>query len=211
MAVLTEYRHPNGADFQAMLGDAGFGHQLTGPDESGGYAGTLIASRHPLRPGGVRLDVPEGSARWLHAVIDGIGWDVVGCLIPAASGAKGKDRKNSFWDAIITNAAQLGSRPCLITGDFNTGRHHIDETGATFHASDRFERMLDSGWVDGFRALHGDISAPTWWSPGYNNGFRLDHAFLSPGSPPPVACQPSTRPATRSAAPPRPACPTMPP
>ncbi|MEZ5229332.1 MAG: hypothetical protein R2710_22540 [Acidimicrobiales bacterium] len=96
---------------------------------------------------------------------------------------------DAFWDAVLDSATQLADEPTVITGDFNTGRHLIDEDGRTFHSADRFEAILDAGWVDGFRSLHGDIKAPSWWSPGYNNGFRLDHALISAGAPTPTACR----------------------
>ena len=40
--------------------------------------------------------------------------------------------------------------------------------------------MSAMGWVDAWRTLHPDDREYTWYSRPRNNGFRLDHAFLSP-------------------------------
>ena len=43
-----------------------------------------------------------------------------------------------------------------------------------------FQRLLDLGWVDAWRAVHGARREYTWFSPRRGYGIRLDHAFLSP-------------------------------
>lgn len=186
VAVLTEYRDANSHDLRTMLTDIGLQHQIRTADPEGGYAAALLASRQPLTPGPVTLGLDPPTSRWIHATIEHTAWDIACCLIPAGGSGPQRAEKGEFWDAILDNEPQLRERPTIITGDFNTGRHHIDETGATFQAADRLEAILERGWTDAFRQLHGDVPAPTWWSPGHHNGFRLDHTLLSPGSPPPL-------------------------
>ena len=68
----------------------------------------------------------------------------------------------------------------LLIGDFNTGRFHEDEAGATFACSDRFEALLGQGWVDTWRSRNPEAREFSWYSRGWNNGFRLDQALASP-------------------------------
>jgi exodeoxyribonuclease III len=63
-------------------------------------------------------------------------------------------------------------------GDFNTGLHRLDESGATFHCAEEFGRLSQVGWVDGWRHLHGETRKYSWYS-NAGNGFRLDYAFVT--------------------------------
>jgi exonuclease III len=44
----------------------------------------------------------------------------------------------------------------------------------------QFEDLLAQGWIDAWRSRFPEAREFTWLSPGYKNGFRLDHAFVSP-------------------------------
>ena len=44
----------------------------------------------------------------------------------------------------------------------------------------RFDCLLASGWTDAWRALHPDVREFTWYNRRSGNGFRIDHALLSP-------------------------------
>lgn len=89
------------------------------------------------------------------------------------------EKKIPLWRSLLTAAPSLLMRPTLLIGDFNTGRHRMDEKGATFWCAKDFETLLLAGMIDGWRHFHGDATAATWFS-SYGNGFRLDHAFVSP-------------------------------
>jgi exonuclease III len=67
----------------------------------------------------------------------------------------------------------------LLLGDFNTGKHYLDEAAATFTCSEYFEQLETQGWVDVWRHRNPRAREYTWYSSA-GNGFRLDHAFLSP-------------------------------
>jgi len=43
-----------------------------------------------------------------------------------------------------------------------------------------FDHIHEAGWRDAFRVVHGSKRKCTWHSPGYDNGFRLDQASVSP-------------------------------
>lgn len=185
VAVLSEYRASNSEDLREMLADAGLSHLAEGPDPVGKHGGILVASRYKLTDGGSAIDCPHAH-RWQHLTVADLGWDVVASYIPTASGTG--PEKQAYWNEMLRVEGELRARPTIITGDFNTGKHLVDEAGSTFIGNVQFEEMLARGWADGFRALHGDEQAWSWWSPQAGNGFRLDHAFLSPESPTPVAC-----------------------
>ena len=89
------------------------------------------------------------------------------------------ERKAGFWDALLGSAESLLDRPSLIIGDLNTGRPRCDEKGKIFVWADRFERLEKIGWIDAWRHCN---PGPTEFSGHSNagNGFRIDHAFVSP-------------------------------
>lgn len=64
-------------------------------------------------------------------------------------------------------------------GDLNTGLHRKDETGATFVCADQF-RAFGTLFVDAWRETHGDVAREASWYSHVGNGFRIDHAFVSP-------------------------------
>jgi exonuclease III len=84
---------------------------------------------------------------------------------------------------LLTAAEEKANEQHLIVGDFNTGRHCIDEKGRTFSCADQFEALAASGWCDAWRHIHHDEREYTWFSRlsggVQGNGFRLDHAFVT--------------------------------
>jgi exodeoxyribonuclease III len=67
----------------------------------------------------------------------------------------------------------------LAIGDFKTCRAYVDEAGAidaTAHYMDAIEQI---GFRDLWRHRHPRQREYSWFST-RNNGFRIDHAFLSP-------------------------------
>ena len=71
----------------------------------------------------------------------------------------------------------------MLIGDFNTGLHYIDEIGATLSCADEMLKLIEMGWCDAFRKCYPKSIVHSWWShknDGSRNGFRLDHAFVTP-------------------------------
>jgi exodeoxyribonuclease III len=115
-----------------------------------------------------------------------VGCRVAGFSIYAVHFALGED-KAGLYRLIEERSAAWTREPSLLIGDFNTGRHHVDEDGATFHLSDRFEgRQPGLGWTDMWRRFHGDRREASWISP-RGNGFRIDHVLASARAVPNVA------------------------
>jgi exonuclease III len=69
-------------------------------------------------------------------------------------------------------------RNAVLIGDFNTGKHRVDELGATFVLSECLDALERRGWVDAWRLRNGDTRASSWFSSA-GNGFRIDHAFVT--------------------------------
>lgn len=88
---------------------------------------------------------------------------------------KGRER-NSFSIFIINNIIPALGRRGMILGDFNTGRHYIDEPGKTFYCADSFISLEDSGLIDSWRKRNMDKKEYSWYSSA-GNGFRIDHVF----------------------------------
>jgi exonuclease III len=44
----------------------------------------------------------------------------------------------------------------------------------------QFDALVAAGWVDAWRSLHPDAREYSWCNARSGNGFRLDHALLSP-------------------------------
>lgn len=52
--------------------------------------------------------------------------------------------------------------------------------GATLTSAHQFDALLEQGGIDAWRTRNPEAREFTWFSRGYNNGFRLDHALVSP-------------------------------
>lgn len=103
--------------------------------------------------------------------------------------------KMAFFDAFFQYAETLRkSKPIVVCGDFNIAHRAIDlarpvqnERNTGFLPEERgwLDRFMEAGYVDTFRAVHGDVGGHySWWS--YkaaarpkNIGWRLDYFFVS--------------------------------
>lgn len=84
-------------------------------------------------------------------------------------------------------------KPVIVCGDFNVAHNPIDlknpesnqrHAGYTIEERTKFQKLLDSGFVDSFRHLYPDIVQYTWWSYMFNSrannvGWRIDYFILS--------------------------------
>lgn len=98
---------------------------------------------------------------------------------------------NGFWtQAAEILLARRDSRT-VVVGDFNTGESVRDARSKRFFCSDHFATVKSHGYVDAWRHVHGDAREYSWYSriPAIDarNGFRLDHALVSPSLVPHIA------------------------
>ena len=124
---------------------------------------------------------------------------VVNCYFP--NGGNDHRRvpfKLRFYEAFQAHVERLraGGRPVLFGGDVNTAHHPIDlarpkgnkkTTGFLPEERAWMDRMVEAGWIDTFRHVHGDVPERySWWTMrndcrARNVGWRIDYWFAAPG------------------------------
>jgi exodeoxyribonuclease-3 len=174
--VISEYRGgDSGVRLRAALAELGYPHQ-TSLAPPPGKNGVLIAARHKLRElGAVGALLPE-PYRMVRAEV--AGFVLCGIYMPNLLA------KVPYWEALIAALAAEAGGAALAIGDFNTCRAYVDEPGAidaTAHFMDKVEAI---GFCDLWRRRYPEGREFSWYST-RGNGFRIDHAFLSP----PLAAQ----------------------
>lgn len=169
--VVSEFRGGDSATrLRAALAEAGYRHQsaLAPPP---GRNGVLIAARRAFREKGpVSAAVPE-PYRMVRVELDGV--RLSGVYMPNLLA------KVPYWEALIAALGAERHHPALAIGDFNTCRAYVDEPGAidaTAHFIDKAEAI---GFSDLWRRRYPEGREFSWYST-RGNGFRIDHAFLSP-------------------------------
>jgi len=170
--VLPEYRaNDAGRRLASLLAGAGYGHWADAdpPPHTNSVA---VASRLPF--GAVTRPL-EGNAN-AHRVLEvEVGSFTLGAVYFPLNLPKVAFLREQF----LPLAASRVDQPYAFVGDWNTGRHYVDETGATFFGVAEFESLLAAGWTDAWRSLRPFAHEYSWYS-NAGNGFRLDHALLSP-------------------------------
>lgn len=174
VVVLSEFHaSQNGSRLLEKLAEAGLADRAQGEPGSTAYPNSVaIASRLALTDARFPLVGSANGQRVLEV-------DVGGLIVGAVYFPLGKPKVDFWRDEFLPYAATRIGRPTVLVGDWNSGRHLIDETGATLDGSVEFETMTNTGWVDAWRSQHPNDHEYTWYS-AFGNGFRLDHAFLSP-------------------------------
>jgi exodeoxyribonuclease-3 len=143
--------------------------------------GICVVSRTPFRRVPARnYDWPE-PRYWIHLEILESDVSLTGLHLPHVPSLLEKRR---YWAALLRAAQEQLPHPSILIGDFNTGCHREDEESATLRCADDFATLSESGWTDAWRHFHGSARQFTWFSHrrggAAGNGFRLDHAFVSP-------------------------------
>jgi exodeoxyribonuclease III len=179
VVVLSECRPASAEKINALLG---LPYLLAGVDPSGGHTGVAVLTKQPVELDGPTYDDPVDGHRF-RSVRVGTGWLVGAAYVPGFS--RESDRKQRFWNFLVdTWAPAVEGKAAVLTGDLNTGLHYRDEEGATLVCAERMQQLESAGWRDAWVERSPKLRPPaSWWSPGYNNPFRLDHALLSPDAP----------------------------
>jgi exodeoxyribonuclease-3 len=161
-----------------------------------GYSGTLIASTIEPTKTHTRPDIDimdEGR------IVEHHYGDIVLFNVYFPNGQKDEERlayKLSFYDNFLAHCQQLRSegKKIIICGDVNTAHREIDlknpksnEKTSGFLPVERewIDKLIDAGYVDTFRHVHGDKKDEySWWSYRFsarskNVGWRIDYFFIS--------------------------------
>jgi len=139
--------------------------------------GILAASKKPLDVPQRDYDVPNVPHRWLEVRPAGSDLRILSVHVPTASDLEGKMK---FWEHLLAYAKKMidGKERAVIIGDLNTGLD-IDAQGKGFVGQDKFQALLDMGMRDIWREYRQVAREYSWYSQ-TGNGFRLDHALVTP-------------------------------
>jgi exodeoxyribonuclease III len=170
VAVVTEFRIGDaGSALQASLRDCGLTHQATATSQHRQNS-VLVAARYPFH-----VQPPaEIPSTYEHRSITAIFENLVVCGLYFPN----QKAKEPLFNWLL-GRTDLLKAPALLVGDFNTGLHYEDESGATLLCAKHFARLLNQGWVDLWRARNPQAREFSWFSTA-RNGFRLDHILASP-------------------------------
>lgn len=169
--VLSEYRGgESGLRLIEALRTLGYRH-VSLPVPPAGNSGVLIAARCSFRAYGT---IAPGLAE-PHKLVraDFPGFRLCGVYMPNLKA------KIPYWDALLAALAAEPGVATLAVGDFNTCRHYLDEAGTFDTLSHYMDRIEAIGFCDLWRRRYPDGREFSWYST-RGNGFRIDHAFLSP-------------------------------
>lgn len=181
--AMTEFRARPGAGLRADLLERGWPHvETTNPD--GNQDGIAIFSRTPICRTEPSPAPPGDLLRWLDIELPAYGFGVGVLHIMAATSPSLRQAKIRFWDTVLETAEARLDQPFLLTGDWNSGLHKLDEKGKTFVCAEQFAKLSGLGFIDLWRRHNPGTTESTWYSKmkggAKGNGFRVDHAFASP-------------------------------
>ncbi len=161
------------------------------------WNGVAILSREPATLTQRGLPGQEDfGARLLSADVAGISFTSVYCPNGKALDHADFPRKLAWFDALAAHLAERHDpdRPALVGGDFNVCPAPLDSwneaqlSGGIFHTEaerQRYQRLLDWGFVDVYRHRFPDTQAFSWWD--YRggafhrkHGLRIDFLLATP-------------------------------
>lgn len=168
------------------------------PAQKKGYAGTALFSREVADhyEHGTGLDWGDAEGRCVRGSFPEL--EVLSLYVPSGSSSEERqERKFAYLDHLAAWMAErlAEGRPMAICGDYNIAHTELDiwspKTNAKnsgFLPEERawFTRLLESGWVDAFRAQHvGEPGLYSWWSNrgqarAKDRGWRIDYCLLTP-------------------------------
>ena len=169
--VLSEYRGGDaGLRLVEALARLGYRHASL-PVPPPGLNGVLIAARVRFHAyGAVCAELPE-PYKLVRA--DFPGFRLCGVYMPNLKA------KIPYWDALLTALGAESGAAALAIGDFNTCRAYVDEAGTFDRLAYYMDRIEEIGFCDLWRRRYPEGREYSWYST-RGNGFRIDHAFLSP-------------------------------
>lgn len=165
-----------------------------------GYAGTMFLYKNYLDPIASFPKIGAPSTMDLEGRIITLEFDdfyLTQVYTPNAGDGLNRLDERQVWDAKYADyLAELDKvKPLITTGDFNVAHKEIDlahpesnrmSAGFTDEERQGFSNLLEKGFTDTFRHIHGDVKgAYTWWaqrvrtSKTNNSGWRIDYFLVS--------------------------------
>ena len=164
------------------------------------YAGTMFLYKNTLTP---TVTFPEiGAPDTMDSEGRMITLEFEDCYVtqvytPNAGSKLVRLAERQLWDEKYRDYLKSldQEKVVIATGDFNVAHREIDlanpdrnhlSAGFTDEAREGFTKLLDEGFTDTFRYLHGDVEGKyTWWnqraktSKVNNSGWRIDYFLIS--------------------------------
>ena len=170
------------------------------PPAKKGYAGTMFLIRDGISYKRIapRIGAPDtmdDEGRVLALELDNFFF--VNVYTPnAGDGLKRLDERMEWDKSFATYLEELDkTKPVVACGDFNVAHEEIDlanpnsnhlSAGFTDEERDGFTKLLNKGFIDSFRHIHGDVTdIYSWWgqriktSKINNSGWRIDYFLVS--------------------------------
>jgi exodeoxyribonuclease III len=169
--ILSEYRGGESAErLCAALKACGYRHlsRLLPPPQR---TGVVVAARRRFVECGPLCRQVEEPWRLLDVDLGAL--RLTGVYMPNLRA------KLPYWQSLLAALAQRAGSDALAIGDFNTCRAYVDEPGAIDVAAHFMDHVAAAGFSDLWRHRYPDGREFSWYSH-RGNGFRIDHAFLSP-------------------------------
>ncbi|MCR4923316.1 MAG: exodeoxyribonuclease III [Lachnospiraceae bacterium] len=170
------------------------------PPAKKGYAGTMILYKEGINikkilPSIGAPDTMDREGRLLVAECDQ--FYLVNVYTPNSGDGLKRLKERQIWDRLYADyLVKLdGEKPVIACGDFNVAHKEIDlahpesnhmSAGFTDEEREGFSNLLNRGFVDTFRYIHGDVKdVYSWWgqriktSKINNSGWRIDYFLVS--------------------------------
>ncbi len=163
--VLTEYRSNNSELLKKALKTCGYRYQYSICTEPK-VNSVLVTSK--IEFSSETFDeLKEHKNRVIK--LQNSDYTIFGCYFPL------KKQKKKIFEFLLKQIDK--NENIIITGDYNTGKHYLDEKGATFYNSQYLDEFEKKGLFDVWRILNPKRKEFSWYSTA-GNGFRLDHFFI---------------------------------
>ena len=177
IVTLQEFR--NGSNRNEMvdgLSALGLEHQFIPETSSNRDNTVIVASKFPFEtsifPEGVSND--KGANVIRANFIAPINLTLLAVHLPH------KQKQIPYFEALLDLPKTVLKNSSVMIGDFNCGIPFEDSETKSFYATHLFQQLLRDGWVDAWRSRNTKAREFTWISTKQQNGFRYDHALVSP-------------------------------
>ncbi len=164
------------------------------------YAGTMFLYKEELQPEVTYPSIGSPGTLDSEGRIITLEFDdfyITQVYTPNAGDALKRLEERQIWDERYADYIEELDRnkPVFVTGDFNVAHKEIDlanpkgnrrSAGFTDEERQGFTNLLDKGFTDTFRHIHGDVTGVySWWaqraktSKINNSGWRIDYWLVS--------------------------------
>lgn len=164
--------------------------------EKKGYSGTAIFTRHQPLSVSYGLDIEHHDKEGRVITLEMDNFYLVTVYTPnSQDGLKRLDYRMTWEDDFRNYLLELDKKkPVIVCGDLNVAHKEIDlknpktnrmNAGFTDQEREKFQLLLDSGFIDTFRFFYPDMeSIYSWWSYKFkarekNAGWRIDYFLAS--------------------------------